>query len=84
MSWLPDPPVVLVLLQRIEAEENLLQDSSELFWRFCLDSMNPEEFKERTQFWIDRHLEDSPKGGRFTDPEVRDCRSTLCITLKWY
>ena len=33
--------------------------------------MNPEEFKERTEFWINKQLEDSPKGGGFIDPETR-------------
>ncbi len=73
MSWIPDPPVILVLLQQIEKGGNLLQDSSELFCRFCIQSMDPEEFKERTDFWINKHLEDSPKGGGFSDPEIRDC-----------
>lgn len=54
MSWIPDPPIILVLLQNIEKEENLLQDSSELFWRFYLQCMSPDEFKERTEFWINR------------------------------
>lgn len=72
MSWIPDPPVILVLLQRIEKEENLLQDSSELFWRFYLQSIDPDQFKERTEFWINRQLEDSPKGGGFQDPKIRD------------
>ena len=71
MSWLPDPPVVLVLLQKIEAKENLLHDSSELFWYFYMNSMDPEKFKERTEFWINKQLEDSPKGGGFIDPEIR-------------
>ena len=61
MSWIPDPPVILVLLQRIEKEENLLQDSSELFWRFYLQNMGPDQFKERAEFWINRQLEDSPE-----------------------
>ena len=72
MSWIPDPPIILVLLQNIEKGENLLQNSSELFWRFYLQSMGPEQFKERTEFWINKYLEDSPKGGGFTDPRVRD------------
>jgi len=73
MSWIPDPPVVLVLLQRIEKEESLLQDTCELFWRFYLQSMEPGEFKKRTEYWINRQLEDAPKGGGFMDPEIRDC-----------
>ena len=72
MSWIPDPPVILVLLQKIEKGGNLLQDSSELFWRFYLRSMDPDEFKERTEFWINRQLEDSLKGGGFQDSEIRD------------
>jgi hypothetical protein len=72
MSWIPDPPVILVLLQKIEEGENLLQDSCELFWRFCLQSMDPDQFKERTEFWINRQLEDSPKGGGFQDPKIRN------------
>ncbi|MFC1958243.1 hypothetical protein ACFLVQ_01585, partial [Chloroflexota bacterium] len=71
MSWIPDPPVILVLLERIEQGGNLLQDTSELFWRFYLQSMSPDEFKERTEFWINRHLEDSPKGGGFMSSEIR-------------
>lgn len=72
MSWIPDPPVILVLLQNIEKGGNLLQDSSELFWRFYLQSLDPDQFKERTEFWINRQLEDSPKGGGFQDPKIRD------------
>jgi hypothetical protein len=72
MAWIPDPPVILVLLQRIEKEENLLQDTCELFWRFYLQSMGREEFKERTEFWINKQLEDAPKGGGFMDPAIRD------------
>ena len=30
----------------------------------------PGEFRDRILFWIDKHLEDSPKGGDFIDPEV--------------
>jgi len=72
MSWIPDPPVILVLLKRIEQGENLLQDSCELFWRFYLQSLDPDQFKERTEFWINNQLEDSPKGGGFQDPKIRD------------
>jgi len=72
VSWLPDPPIALVLFQKIKAQENLLHDSSELFWYFYLNSMSPEKFKERTEFWIDKQLEDAHKGGGFIDPEIRD------------
>jgi hypothetical protein len=99
MSWLPSPTRVLVLMQAIEKGENLLADCSELFWLYCLNSLPPEEFHDRVLFWINRHLEDSPKGGGFIDLDLRDTiflgpervaniiidkLDTLCFTKRVY
>lgn len=72
MSWLPSAPRLIVLLRSIEKGENPLQDAAELFWLFHMHSLPPEEFRARVSYWIDKHLEDSRKGGGFTDPDVRD------------
>ena len=72
MSWLPDAPHLIRLLIRIEKEEDIQQDATELFWLFCTKSLSPDEFKDRVLFWIDKHLEDSPKGGGFIDPDVKE------------
>ena len=72
MSWLPSPTRLIVLFKSIEKEENPLQDATELFWLFCMHSLSPDEFRDRVLFWIDKHLEDSPKGGGFIDPDTRD------------
>jgi hypothetical protein len=72
MSWLPDAPRTIVLLQRIEKGENPLQDVTELFWLFYKISLSPDEFKDRILFWINHHLKDSPKGGGFIDPEIKE------------
>ncbi|MFC2012475.1 hypothetical protein ACFLVU_05030 [Chloroflexota bacterium] len=72
MSWLPSPTRLIVLFKSIEREENPLQDATELFWLFCMKSLSPDEFRDRVLFWIDKHLEDSPKGGGFIDSDVRD------------
>ncbi|MBI2852125.1 MAG: hypothetical protein HYX84_03355 [Chloroflexi bacterium] len=72
MSWLPSPTRLIVLLKSIEKEENPLQDATELFWLFWMNSLSPEDFQDRVLFWINKHLEDSPKGGGFIDADVRD------------
>jgi hypothetical protein len=72
MSFIPDPPMIFVLLENIIKEVNLLQNSCELFWRFCLQSKNPKEFKERVEFWRDIQLEDGLTGKGFQNPETRD------------
>lgn len=72
MSWLPDAPHLIRLLRRIEKGEDPLQDATELFWLFCMKSLPPDEFRDRVLFWIDKHLEDSPKGGGFIDPDVKE------------
>ncbi len=72
MSWLPSPPRVLILMQEIEKGEELLSNSSELFWLFCMNSVSPAEFNNRVKFWINKHLEESPKGGGFQDTEISE------------
>jgi len=72
MSWLPDAPHLIRLLRRIEKGEDPLQDATELFWLFCMKSLSPDEFRDRVLYWIDKHLEDSPKGGGFIDPDVKE------------
>jgi hypothetical protein len=72
MNWLPDAPRTIVLLQRIEKGENLLQDVTELFWLFYKVSLSPDEFKDRILYWINKHRQDSPKGGGFIDPEIKE------------
>ncbi len=72
MSWLPSPPTILVLMQKIEKGEDLLRSSSELFWLFCMNSLHPSEFNDRVLYWINKHLEESPKGGGFQDPEISE------------
>ncbi|MFC1897168.1 hypothetical protein ACFLX8_01160, partial [Chloroflexota bacterium] len=72
MSWLPDTPHLIRLLRSIEKGEAPLQDATELFWLFCMKSLSPDEFRDRVLFWIDKHLEDSPKGGGFIDPDVKE------------
>lgn len=72
MSWLPDAPHLILLLRRIEKGEGPLQDATELFWLFCMKSLSPDEFRDHVLFWIQKHLEDSPKGGGLIDPDVKE------------
>jgi hypothetical protein len=37
-----------------------------------MKSLSPDEFRDRVLYWIDKHLEDSPKGGGFIDLEVKE------------
>jgi hypothetical protein len=72
MSWLPSAPRTIILLQRIEKGENPLQDVTELFWLFYNNSLSPDEFQDRILYLINKHRQDSPKGGGFIDPEIKE------------
>ncbi|MBI4328317.1 MAG: hypothetical protein HY685_00445 [Chloroflexi bacterium] len=69
MSWIPDPLRTLTLLKRIEAREDPVSDSAELFWLFCTQSLAPEQFTERINV-IKNVVHGSPGSG-FVDPDTQ-------------
>ena len=71
MSWIPDIPGVMVLLQRIEADNAPMRNASKLFWLFYTGSMNPEEFRIRMAWWRDYHFEQLDRGAEgFLDSNI--------------
>lgn len=70
MSWLPDLNKTFILIRRIEANEEPLRYSSELFWLFCTKSMSPESYHERIMWMRNEILIE--KRGDFNDSEVKE------------
>ncbi|MBN1602194.1 MAG: hypothetical protein JW915_11335 [Chitinispirillaceae bacterium] len=70
MDWIPDIPGFFTILQRIQNEEDLLKDSVDIFWSFCISLMNHEQYIERMDFWrkLDEKNETEERG--FTDSEL--------------
>jgi len=70
MTWIPDIPPLFSAIKRIEDEEDLLKDSTEMFWLFCNGIMNPDQFVERMDFWRKMVEKDKPEGGGFNISEL--------------
>ena len=70
MSWLPPINKVLILIKHIEADEDPLLHSSELFWLFYTQSVTQEEYITRIAWFKDYHAKQKQIGGGFTDPDV--------------
>ena len=58
MAWIPDVSRTLVILKRLEGQENLLEDSTELFQAFFEDMHTPEQFVKRMKE-LDKLLSES-------------------------
>ena len=67
MAWIPDVSRTLVIVKRLEEQEDLLEDSTELFQAFFEDMHGPEEFAERMEE-LGELLSESQ--GYFVDPEI--------------
>ena len=67
MAWIPDPDRVLVIVERLENNEYLLENAIELFLAFFTESNSPEEFPKRMA-----ELKGIHERGRDTykDPEI--------------
>ena len=67
MAWIPDVSRTLVIVKRLEKQEDLLEDSTELFQAFFEDMHSPEEFAKRMEE-LGELLSESQ--GYFVDPEI--------------
>ena len=67
MAWIPDVSRTLVILKRLERQEDLLKDSTELFQAFFEDVHSPEQFARRMEE-LGELLSESQ--GYYVDPEV--------------
>ena len=67
MAWIPDVSRTLVIIKRLEKQEDLLQDSIKLFQAFYEDIHSPEQFAERMEE-LGELLSESE--GYFVDPEI--------------
>jgi hypothetical protein len=71
MAWIPDLPGLLGIIKRIEAGEDLIHNSFDLFWTFCNTSLSPDEFTKRLSQLREGLLGRNP-AGHYTDPEIDD------------
>lgn len=67
MAWIPDVSRTLVIVKRLEQQEDLLKDSTELFQAFFEDMHTPEQFVKRMEE-LGALLSESQ--GYFVDPEI--------------
>ena len=67
MAWIPDVSRTLVLVKRLEKQEDLLGDSVELFQAFFEDMHSPEQFAKRMEE-LGELLSESQ--GYYVDPEI--------------
>ena len=67
MAWIPDVSRTLVIVKRLEKQEDLLEDSTELFQAFLKDMHSPEEFAKRME-GLGELLSESE--GYYVDPEI--------------
>ena len=65
MAWIPDVSRTLVIIKRLEKQEDLLKDSTELFLAFFNEAYSPEQFAQRMRE-VDKYLSQ----GHFIDPEI--------------
>ena len=67
MAWIPDVSRTLVIIKRLEKQEDVLGDSVELFQAFFSHTYSPEEFTKRMEE-LGELLSESQ--GHFVDPEI--------------
>ena len=67
MAWIPDVSRTLVIIKRLEKQEELLEDSIELFQVFFNHTYSPEQFAKRMEE-LGKPLSESQ--GYFVDPEI--------------
>ena len=67
MAWIPDPSRALIVIRKIESQENLLADSTELFQAFFEESHSPEQFFKRMGE-VGSHLTEG--SGFYVDEEI--------------
>ena len=67
MAWIPDVSRTLVIIKRLEKQEELLEDSIELFQVFFNHTYSPEQFAKRMEE-LSKLLSESQ--GYFVDPEI--------------
>ncbi len=73
MAWIPDVSRTLVIVKRLESQEDLLKDSTDLFQTFFEDMHSPEQFARRMEE-LGELLSESQ--GYYVDPEVADAVET--------
>ena len=63
MAWIPDVSRTLVIIKRLEKQEELLEDSIELFQVFFNHTYSPEQFAKRMEELNRNRVEHEPNSG---------------------